>query len=176
MADTLLENRNADNPVSLSRNYFLHHHSILSVSTFVPAILFTTKTEDVITVNETPVTGITDIVVTNPDGDVVTTLARGSFYDVESDAITTPAGGENDGVRFELIGATADRTRLTQDGTLIIPQDEAATSVTIRAIATGVEAGEDEIKTEEEFTLTGDVVHIWPNPKVTTSTAPPAAS
>lgn len=166
MADTLLENRNADNPASLVRNYFLHHHSILSVSTFVPAILFTTKDEDVITIVETPVTGIEDIVVTNPAGEKVTSLERGSFYDVESDAITTPANGDNNGVRFELIGATADRTRLTQDGTLIIPQDEAATSVKIRAIATGVEEGKPEVSTEATYNLTGDILVVWPNPKV----------
>jgi len=168
MADTLLENRNADNPVALVRNYFLHHHSILSISRFAPAILLTTNENDTIEIISTPVTGIEPIVATNPAGETVTTFERGSYYNIESDAITTPVGGVNNGVRFELTGATSDLTFLTQNGTLNVPSNEAATKLTIKAIATGTEVGEAEISTTKSYNLTGDVLTIWPNPRVDT--------
>lgn len=178
IADTLLENRNAPNPVSLSTNYFLHHHSIISASRFAPAILFTTKLGEVIEIVDTPVTSVSDIVITKPDGTTVAasaSLARGSYYDVEADAITTPAGGVNDGVRYELTGATADHTFLTQSGTLYVPDNEAAPRLTIKAVATGVEAGEDAPSTSRTVTLTGDIVNFWPKPQVTTPEAPTGA-
>ena len=47
------------NPASLSTNYFLHHWSILSVSPFVPAILFTLNSGTETPTLEQEVTGLT---------------------------------------------------------------------------------------------------------------------
>ena len=41
--DVLQKNTTADNPVGLYKNFFFHHHQIISNSLFVPAILFTTS-------------------------------------------------------------------------------------------------------------------------------------
>lgn len=177
MADTFLENRNAPNPVALSTNYFLHHHEVISASRFAPAIVFTTQLGDSITVTPTPVVSVTDIVVTKPDGTVIAgttggSVARGSYYDVDADAVTDPAGGPNDGVRFELSGHKSGLTFLSQSGTLNVPIEETADELVIKAIATGVDADADEVSKTRTLKLTGDAFSPWPNPAITSETPP----
>src|SRR5699024_12701557 len=46
VADQILENTSAENPVGLTTNYFLHHWPVISQSRFAPAVLFHTGADD----------------------------------------------------------------------------------------------------------------------------------
>jgi hypothetical protein len=169
VADTLFETRSAMNPVGLTTNYFLHHHQIISVSRFVPAIAFTTGDSTVEIPVSTPVTSVTVPVVTDRNSAVIpgTGLPRGDYYDVASTAVTTPAGGTNDAVELTLTGNLSPRTFLTNSGTLYVSDDEAGTVLTITATATDPVADGSAPKTANKaYTLTGDVLVFWPRPVV----------
>lgn len=165
VADTRIQTEQARNPVKMHTNYFLHHWSILSVSTFVPAVLFTTEpgTEEVEV--STPVTSVKAITVTDRENETVTDVKRGEIYNVDSEALTTPEGGENKGVRWSLAGATAPRTRVTQNGVLHVDGTEGATSLTLTATATWLNPegltlpGE---KATASVTVSGPAATEWP--------------
>ena len=164
IADTLFETRSADNPVALHRNYFLHHHSIISVSRFVPAILFTTApgTEDEVVV--TPVSGITAITVQDREGDTVTDVQRGELYQLDAQATTTPAGGVNDGVRWDVAGNTSPRTRITQSGILHVSGTEGSNAITVTATTTWLNdanLSQDGYSTTRNLTVSGDAAPEW---------------
>ena len=133
IADTRFETASVMNPAGLYNNYFLHHHSIVSASPFVPAILFTTQPGDVINILDTPVIDVAPLSVQNRGEVTVTDVERGEIYYVSGAAITDPSGGLNDAVRFTLKGATSERTYLAQTGYLSVALDEAATTLTITA-------------------------------------------
>lgn len=136
VADTLLENAGIFDPSTLTNNYFLHHHGIVSASRFAPAIMFWTGADDEVIDISTPVTSVAPLVVQNLEGAVVTSVSRGLTYEVLTEAITTPAGGPNDAVRFSLTGNTSLKTRITQTGTLFIGGAEGAASITVKATST----------------------------------------
>lgn len=162
--DTLYETRNADNPVGLTRNYFLHHHQIISASRFVPAIAFTTGPGTEIVEVDTPVTGMTAITIEDRDGDAVTSVERGIRYQVLGSAITTPAGGINDAIRLDLVGAQSTYSHVTQTGVLVVsPMDEAET---VKIVATSVD--DREFYAELDVPVTGDILRLWPDPDVVT--------
>lgn len=168
IADSRIETASVYNPVALSSNYFLHHWEIISASRFVPAILFTTEAGDVITEPETPVTGVSDVTVNDADGAVVTTVERGTFYQIVASAETTPEGGDNDAVRLELVGALSSRSRVTQDGTLFVAIDDASESLTVNAYAVDTEV--PQLVGTVTVSVFGDVLNLWPNPSVTDDT------
>lgn len=121
-------------------NYFLHHDGIVSMSRFVPAVLFTTEPGTPIEIAPTPVVSVTGLKVIDPaDGTEVTQLKRGGVYQVEATANTEPAEGLNDAVRFSLEGKNATRTRVWQNDTFVIARDETATSIEVIASATDTE-------------------------------------
>ena len=163
IADQRIDTTNAINPVGLHTNYFLHHWEVISASRFVPAILFTTEESTPINIIDTPVTGITEIIVYDADGDDVTTdgAERGGLFEVDASAVTE---GDNIAVRFEIEGALSPRTYITQTGTLHIALDEDATSITIKVIAVDDNAFVDSITLD----IIGDKVDLWPNPGVLT--------
>ena len=166
--DTFIETTNADNPVLVSRNYFFHHHGIYSTSPFVPAVAFWTGAGTVITSEATPVTSLSTPIVTDTDGNVVTTLARGNYFDFDVTAITTPAGGSNNAVRFELDAAKSDFTKITQTGTIFVGLDEELPELTVKYVA----VDNEDISAEITYPLTGDVARIFPDPKVIPAPAP----
>lgn len=159
--DTVMEARQQPNAGSLATNYFYHHHQIVSVSRFVPAILFWTGEGDVIPVVETPVTGIEPITVYDLDGVTVAgALERGNVYQIRTAATTD---GSNDAVSFELLpGTESSFTYVRPNGLLFVGVDEDAASISV-----GITATDDN---DETATLTrsivGDKVELWPNPKV----------
>lgn len=171
IADTLFENRSAENPVGLNRNYYLHHHQIISASRFVPAIRFTTGAGTVIEIVDTPVTGLEAITVENRDGEVVEEITRGERHQVLGSAITTPTGGLNDAVRLELVGAQSTYSYVTQTGVLLVSDMDAASEVTIVATST------DDPEFTESVTLpvVGDLLTLWPDPSVSDAPTPPPA-
>lgn len=172
--DTLLENTNAENPVGLYHNYFYHHQGIYSFSRFVPAIAFTTGAGTEITVTPTPVTGIQVPKFVDTDGNVVTELKRGAYYGIVNPdktqlvATTTPPNGTNNAVRIEADILRSDFSVLTQNGTLLIAQDELSPEVTFKFIA----VDDEKVTRSVKLKITGDVLRVWPDPKV--SPAPEA--
>lgn len=140
-------------------NYFLQHDQIISTSRFVPAIAFTTGEGDVIDVTETPVTGVSDITLTDAAGATVTEVIRGQYYIVNAAAIST---GDNTAVDLELAQPHSNFTQLAQSGAFSVSLDEKSTSLTITATATD---GRN-FSSTLTVPVVGDRVDFWPNPEV----------
>jgi hypothetical protein len=135
MADQLFETRSIQNPVGLHSNYFLHHWEVVSASRFVPAIMFWTGAGDEDVYTLTPVTSVSAITITDQNGDTPTEADRGEIYALAASAVTDPANGVNDAVRWEVSGANSPKTYITQAGVLHVGGDETATTLTVRAVA-----------------------------------------
>ena len=169
IADTLMENREIDNPVSLDKNYFFHIHQVLSLSLFVPAILFWTGAGDTIPEDDTIVTGISAITAKySQDGSDVTgtdALTRGELYILSATATTNPADGFNDGVKWYVSGNASTGTFISQTGNLQVGGAETADSLTVTAVSSWIDPngllveGESVTRT---FSLTGPTVALWP--------------
>lgn len=163
--DTLIENTSQYNPVGLTQNYFLHHQGIISLSRFAPAVLFWTGEGTVIEDNPTPVTDITVAGFRDSDGNVVTEVQRGSLYSLDADAVTTPAGGDNSAVRFELIGGPySDHTAIAQTSMLVVGWDEPATNISVGIYA--VDTDIPQLTKTITATVVGDKVELWPTPGI----------
>lgn len=161
IADTLIENRSQSNPVGLYDNYFFHHHSVISVSRFVPAVLFTTGPGTVIEPVETPVASIGDVTIYDANGDEHTgPLEVGAFYQLAVNGVTTPAGGLNDAVALDWTGTTSPRSQLWNTGSLYLAMDETATSIEV--VITSVD--DPTITSTETLTVDPAGVEIWPVP------------
>lgn len=163
VADSLMETRQIQNPAALSTNYWLHHHQVISASRFVPAVLFTTEESTPINLDYTPVTSVPAPTVTDSDGNTVTTVERGELYSVNSAAVTTPAGGDNDATSLVLSGQKSPRTWLSNTGVLVVSPDESSTSLTVTAYAVDTESYGD-ISNSVTVGVKGDLVILWPSP------------
>lgn len=161
IADARIETTSAYNPVTLSNNYFLHHWQVISASRFTPAILFTTEAGTVLEIEDTPVTGVSALTVNEPDGDVVTSVQRGSLYQVVGAATTE---GDNDAVRLTVSGNESNKTYITQSGVLHVSPDETADTLVVKAFAT--DSGEPQFSSEVSVTVVGDLLDLWPTPEV----------
>lgn len=161
IADQRIDTTSAVNPVGLHTNYFLHHWQVISASRFVPALLFTTDEGTVINIVDTPVTGVTEPVIQDTEGETVTDVTRGELFLIVAEAVTD---GDNDAVRFELVGAESPRTYITQTGTLHVSPDEDATSLTINIVA--VDTDPPQILVSLTADVVGDKLELWPNPSV----------
>jgi len=169
LADVLMENREIQNPASLDKNYFFHIHQVLSLSLFVPAIMFWTGASDVIATDDTIVTGISVITAKySQDGSDVTgadTLIRGELYIMDATATTDPADGFNNGVVWSVSGQATTGTFISQTGNFQIGGAETATTVTVRATSTWIDpAGvlRDGETVTRTFTLSGALLPQWP--------------
>ena len=164
--DTLYETTQQDNAAALITKYFLHHHEIISVSPFAPAILYSyTDAPTEIGSEDTPVQSVSVPAVhpTDENGhpldETTTSVTRGLFYHVTAAAITVPEGGKNDAVILSVSGADSDFTRITNTGTLFVGPDESAASLTITA--TAVDDSEQSASTT--VTVTGERVALFPD-------------
>jgi len=169
LADTLMENREIANPASLDRNYFFHIHQILSMSLFVPAVLFWTGPGDVIPTDDYVVTGISEIVAkySQTGADVVdpAPLTRGELYIMSATATTDPANGFNNGVKWSVVGHQSNATYISQTGNLQVGGAETATTITVRATSTWIDPEgvlRDGETTTRTFSLTGALTPLWP--------------
>lgn len=166
IADTAFETRSIQNPASLSTNYFVHHHGIISMSPFAPAILFWTGEGDTLPNTVYDVTSIGAFNVTDDQGVAVVgdKVIRGDLYNVDVKAITNPVGGPNDAVKIAVSGTVplSPFTRLYQSGTLIVGLDEDNTSLTI----TGTSVDKDTVSATKVLTVAGDKLQQWPDPEV----------
>lgn len=168
VGDTLWQTTSQENAVGLTHNFYLHHHQIVSASTFVPAVLFTTKPGDEIISIVTPVTGIVDVAAYDRNGDLVTTVERGELYSLTSEAITD---GPNDGVRWSITGATSLQTYITQQGVLHVGADEPSTSIVAKATTTWVNPNDPQADGYSDtltLTVTGDLDGDFPESAVVT--------
>lgn len=164
VADSLYETRSQPNPVGLYDNYFLHHHQVLSVSRFVPAVAFTTDPGTVITIEDNPVASVAPIEVRERDLEsVVTSVKRGEYYQILGSAVTTPEGGVNDAIRLSISGENVSPfTYITQTGALHVSLMETADEITVTATAVA-----DQSKTATvTLEVTGDRAQLWTNPQV----------
>ena len=153
--DTRIENTSMPNPVGLYNNYFLHHHGIISCSTFVPAVLFTTEAGTVDTpITITPPTGLTITVDKAADGSVVTTFKAGGIYGL---SVTGAPANSDYSTVWSLTGNKSNKTYVTQDGNVHIGSDETATSVTITATAVFA----DSVTDDQVQTVSPGVI-VWP--------------
>ena len=162
--DTVLENRTSSNPAGLSNNFFWHHHSIISASRFVPAVMFTTKPgTDAVVITPPKVTAISAIKATDKDGNVPTAFERGHNYLVACTLTTDPATPKPSAddwklaVKLGIEGAKSNKTNISDDGVLTIGSDEAAAELTIKG-TTLIEGVTKTLK----ITVSGDVVPDWP--------------
>lgn len=165
IADQFFDMEQMPNPVGGYTNYFWHHHELLSASPFVPALLLTSTGGETITVIDYDVTGVDAFRVTHLDGDDGTavtvtnnaaTVTRGEGYLVATEATATPAGAPENflGVVLSIQGQVSGRTRISQEGVLIVGYDETAATLKVTAKATG-----DETVTRVlTLTLSGKVV------------------
>src|SRR5699024_10061840 len=86
--DRVLRNTSVENPVGLLKNYFLHHHSMISQSRFAPAVLFHTGVDDAQAIEIRGVDDVSDIELTYyntgeaVDGDV----PRGALIQAHAEA------------------------------------------------------------------------------------------
>lgn len=169
IADVLMENRQIQNPASLDINYFFHIHQILSLSLFVPAIMFWTGPGDTIPEDDTIVTGISAITAKySQDGSDVTgtdPLTRGELYILNATATTDPADGYNDGVKWYVSGNASTGTYISQTGNLQIGGLETAASITVKAVSSWINPDgilEEGESVTRDFTLTGETLQLFP--------------
>ncbi|QIG76011.1 major head protein [Rhizobium phage RHph_N3_8] len=168
IADRLMENREIQNPASLDHNYFFHVHQVISVSLFVPAIMFWTGPSDVIPVDTEVVTGISAITATysQDDSDVTAgPLTRGELYIMHAEAETDPENGGWSGVKWSITGNNKNTTTISQTGNLQIGGNETANSITVEAVTTWIDPDgvmRDGEKATMVFILTGDLLPQWP--------------
>jgi hypothetical protein len=180
IADTLMENREIANPASLDRNYFFHIHQILSMSLFIPAIMFWTGAGDVIETTDLDVTGISEITATySQDGTVIDAgdpLTRGELYILSAEAVTAPADGVNNGVKWAVTGQNTTGTYVSQTGNLNISIYETADEITVTATTSYIDPEGVEVDGEETtrtFALTGDRLASWPSQGLIADTVAP---
>jgi hypothetical protein len=160
--DTLLENTNANNPVSMQQNYFLHHHQIISASRMIPAIMFTTGAGDEQIAISAPVESVSAITVTDIDGATATQIARGAIYQLDAEAVND---GNNDAVRWSISGNTSLHTSVSQTGVLKVATNEASNTIKVRATATWIDPDntmQDAKYTERTLTVIGTSFPQWP--------------
>lgn len=176
VADTLFETRSIANPAGLYNNYFLHHHQILSVSRFVPAVRFSTDAGTVIELTDPTVLSVPtpEITILDQHGDPIDTVegvTRGEIYQVFVTALTDDETEMNIGgdVRLELGGSETSFTKLTNTGTFAVSLAEPSDELTVTAIALG-----DETKTATvTLPVYGDRAQLWPDPQVAAGNTPP---
>lgn len=173
VADTLFTTTEQYNPVSLSSNYFLHHHQIISLSRFVPAIMFTTEPGTEVIEVSTPVASVAPITMVDGNDEPITEAERNSLVQLVSEAVTTPTGGVNRAVRWHLTGAQSEKTRLTQTGVLFVAENETGVTVpgegddpdTHELTVTATAVDDPTKSATATVKLTGDVITLWPVPE-----------
>lgn len=135
--DTKLQSTNIWNPRGLYWNYFLHHHQILSVSTFSPAVLFTTGSDSPDEAIVVYVPSSIALALAAVNGTVPTSLNAGAIYEIDptvKDSTNTDIT-DKVGVVWGITGNKSNRTYITPEGVIHVGIDETAASITVSATA-----------------------------------------
>lgn len=165
IADVLIETAAVWNPVALTNNQFFHHHEIISASRFAPAVMFSTQPSTIITIETPEITGVGSITVADEDGVTVTDLMRGSIYQIGVEATTSPADGDNNGIRLQVTGNLSSKTYISnQDGTITIASGERSRSIVIEAYA--IHTDIPQLVGTATYDIVGARLDLWPDPKV----------
>jgi len=157
--NVLMESTSMQNPGGLYDNYWLHVHQVISMSRFVPAVAFTTGPGTVI--DDTPFTvdSVNALRVHNNDGDLLaegTELARGQFYHVRTEAVTTPAD-KAAAVVYKVSGFESVHSFIDQNGTMFPSLSETGDEIIVTATSTV----DDTKSAVRGFDLSGDIVSLW---------------
>lgn len=162
-ADQRIETTSIQNPAGLFNNYWLHHWGVYSASRFAPFVMFNSeRPSTVISRTTTPVTSVSTVIIKDAAGVTqATNLIRNAKYSVETNAVTNPAGGPNDAVRYEITGAFSGQTRITNTGVLTIGPDETANTIVVQAYA--VDSPLPQILATASRAIVGEYVNPWPN-------------
>lgn len=163
--DTLLENRSMPNPAGLYTNFFLHHHGIVSLSRFVPAIMLTSDSGTVTIREAFEVDSVANIKAFDTDEtEAIDEVKRGEIYSLTADVTTTPAG-HNVAVGWSVSGADSARTYVTRHGVLYVSPSETADTLTVKAHAVFTDPDNprlDAPSVTATFDVTGDIMRDWP--------------
>lgn len=147
-ADNIMRMGQTQNPVGMYSNYFWHHQETISASPFENAILLSSIEEDTITLINYLVTGIRPFTITDiiDDTNTVTvtndaaTVERGGAYVVATASTMVSEGGNagpDGAVVVSLTGNQSLKTRINQQGVLIVGYDEPAGTITVHVEAVG---------------------------------------
>lgn len=175
IADQLNKITSLENPADLTMNYWLHRWEVISASLFVPAVHFWTGADD-----ESVKVVITNLEITNPtlkraDGTAVgggkVKPGENAYIDYKIAGNGIP-DGYNIPVEFKVAGNTSTRTKIYNDGTLVVGADETSKSITVSGRITGggtLKAAAGGTKAGGEFTLSVGIDTdgknvIWPKP------------
>lgn len=132
VADTLIETRSQANPVGLTTNYFLHHHGIYSASRFAPCVMLTTGTATVIPAPpKAPVLGA--LTVKRLDGTDVPATGAVPGETLVVSAPVTGGDGFEWGIDFEVKYNLSSKTKIDNEGVLVISPSEKGGALTIVA-------------------------------------------
>ena len=172
--DTLIRTTTFVNPAAPYTQMWLTHWGIYSASRFVPAVLLSSERETALVSNETEPTALSDITVTDSSGNLVTVpapLTRGAFYIANSVATTTPVGGTNTGVEYELTGNLKPMSFVDNSGVLHIHISDPTVSVTVTATTIAIDVddptGTAPLVKSRTFTVNGPLESQWPVPDST---------
>lgn len=135
--DVVYETTSFYNPQTLSTNYYLHHHEIVSCSPFVPAILFTTETGTSASVLTQSVSGISltaveDSMAPGEETQLIVAL-QGTVTDNKDGVVVAPDAATY-AIEFEGTGQLNSRTYVDRLGVLHV-QKSGITSGTITVTA-----------------------------------------
>lgn len=155
--DTYFDTDTMNNPAGRSYNTFLNHDQIISASRFVPALAFTTGEGTVITISDKPVTGVTDIVITDRTGATVVgnNIEKGEYYIVSSNAVSE---GDNTAAILSLDGKKSNFTYLDGKGPFHVSLDETADTLVITSTA----QDDDGFTKSRTLNVVGTGVSFWP--------------
>lgn len=158
VADNVLETTEQFNPATLGTNYFLHHQQIISLSRFVPAILFSSEVVgDSVEIITGAITALGTITTADGDGKPVSTYAAGDLVQFSVPATVTPDDAPVPAVSWRVSGAESEQTRITNTGVLYIAGNETSTSLKVTAIVND----NDAITATKTITVAPGAA-IWP--------------
>lgn len=165
VADVLQTTASIHNPDTLDWNYWHHHHQILSVSQFTPAIMFNTRFDDEVIEVQKPVEGISAITMLAPDDEspVPTNVNRGDYLALDVE-VTSEALRE--GVLWAVKGAESGETYITSTGVLHVSPYEPADEVTVVAMTTWIDPSDPTAErhvAELVVPIVGEVEPEWPS-------------
>lgn len=173
IADSVFETASIFNPDSLQNNHWLHHHQVVSASRFVPAVLFTSETVEVVDVTPNPVVSATPIVISAYDsegvelnaGVAVADVVRGHVYQFTADVDTVLDDGTNEQVVWAVSGNKSLLTYITAAGVLHVGGTDTTEDLTVTATSVFIDSELAEtVKAtgSEAITVSGDLLTLWP--------------
>ena len=163
-SDYVYANESFYNPKNLATNYYLHHWEVVSVSPFVPAIIYTTDTATALTTVTQTVSGLTitaDPATVEPGGTAQLAVdltgsvtGNDAGIEVKPDAVYWSISAETAATEGEPI-ALSERTYIDRDFVLHVQEDGLETGNVLHVTGTSVYVNPSGTTTQQ--TKTADV-------------------